>query len=125
LLAVFGYPRAIDQREAAALAAALQIVGSRDVAAGLLVGVGIATGPVYVGSISAAGRAFWGATGDTTNRAARLQCLTRDVGAAVAMDARTFARAELSREHIQACPEMAIRGRVQPEDVFFVSYPAP
>jgi ABC-type bacteriocin/lantibiotic exporter with double-glycine peptidase domain len=43
----------------------------------------------------------------------------------IALALGTFARAELSREHIQACPEMAIRGRVQPEDVFFVSYPAP
>ena len=49
-------------------------------------GIGVASGPAYVGSIQAVDRAIWSALGNTTNLAARLQGLTRDEGASVAVD---------------------------------------
>lgn len=121
LLAVFGYPCALQFKESAALTAALQIVQSRDSTEGLTVGVGIATGAVYVGEICAAGRAFWGATGDTTNLAARLQCLSRELDAAIVIDATTFARAQTHASAFKSQPETVIRGRRRMEDVFFLA----
>lgn len=121
LLAVFGYPYALQEKECAALTAALRIVQSRDSTMGLAVGVGIATGAVYVGSIAAAGRAFWGATGDTTNLASRLQCLARELDATVVIDSTTFARARAHAGAFEAHPETAIRGRTRMEDVFFLA----
>ena len=56
---------------------------------GLDVGIGIATGPAYVGSIQAVDRAIWSALGNTTNLAARLQALTRDHDASIALDEAT------------------------------------
>lgn len=57
------------------------------------VGVGIATGHVFVGAVPAQSRALWSVIGDTANRAARLQGLTRSLGAGVVIDAATHADA--------------------------------
>jgi adenylate cyclase len=124
ILVAFGYPTALRNKECAALSAALRIVRSRDSTMGLSVGVGIATGTVYVGSIHAAGRAFWGATGDTTNLAARLQCLARELDASVVIDSTTFDRARAQAAEFEAHPQTAIRGRLRTEDVFFLSHGA-
>ena len=74
----------LADKERAALAAALAIrervraLRFGEDGRGLDVGIGIATGPAYVGSIQAVDRAIWSALGNTTNLAARLQALTRD-----------------------------------------------
>ena len=47
----------------------------------LSVGVGISTGPAFVGNIQSSDRLIWTVIGDTVNRAARLQALTSELDA--------------------------------------------
>ena len=84
----------------------------------LSVGVGIATGEAFVGNIRAADRMIWSAIGNTTNLAARLQCLTRELDAALVIDAATWqALGEAGRDFIRH-DAVAIRGRDQGQDLF-------
>ena len=48
---------------------------------------GVATGTAYVGHIQSADRRIWSVVGNTTDLAARLQALTRDLDAGIAVDA--------------------------------------
>ena len=52
-----------------------------------------ALGEAFVGNIQAVDRMIWSAIGNTTNLAARLQSLTRDLGAALVIDGTTRTRA--------------------------------
>lgn len=84
---------------------------------GLDVGIGIATGPAYVVSIQAVDRAIWSALGNTTNLAARLQAMTRDEGASIAIDEATFRGAGADASAFRSLGIVPIRGR-QPREVF-------
>ena len=80
--------------------------------------MGIGTGPAFVGNIQSSDRFIWTVIGDTVNLAARLQSMTRELDAAVAIDDATFRRA--GRETCAAFvrhADRAIRGRAQPETV--------
>jgi class 3 adenylate cyclase len=123
MMAVFGAPEALAGRERAAVGAALAI--RRSVRAlrfgadgqGLDVGIGIASGPAFVGSIQAVDRAIWSALGNTTNLAARLQSMTRDHDASIALDEATWRGAgELARP-FRSLGVLPIRGR-RPLEVF-------
>jgi adenylate cyclase len=126
MMAVFGAPEELAEKERAALRAALAIrrrvralrfgpdAGSLDV------GIGVATGPAYVGSIQAVDRAIWSALGNTTNLAARLQALTRDQGASVAIDETTFRGAGEEAHAFHSLGIVPIRGR-RPIEVFTLS----
>src|SRR4029453_8654002 len=101
-VAAFGAPEPLAEKERAAVEAGREIVATvRSLALGqmqsdrqpLEVGVGIATGQAFVGNIQAVDRLIWSAIGNTTNLAARLQSLTRDLAAAIVIDARTRAAA--------------------------------
>jgi len=91
MMAVFGAPQALEKKERAALEAARELIES--LGGGISVGVGIATGEAYVGSIRGSDRSIWSAVGNTTNLAARLQALTRELDATIAVDATTRERA--------------------------------
>jgi class 3 adenylate cyclase len=126
MMAVFGAPRELPAKERAAVAAGREIVGAvetlpiEDAKGGaekLSVGVGIATGPAFVGNIRAADRMIWSAIGNTTNLAARLQGLTRELGAALVIDAVTW-QALPEAGDFRRHPALAIRGRREPEDVY-------
>jgi class 3 adenylate cyclase len=127
MMAVFGAPRALQEKERAALAAAREIVGGMrslppDLAdpgaPALDVGVGIATGAAFVGSVRAADRMIWTALGNTTNLAARLQAQTRELGASIVVDAATRAAAGGEADDFAAIERLAIRGRSLPIDVY-------
>ncbi|HXZ86190.1 MAG TPA: adenylate/guanylate cyclase domain-containing protein [Myxococcota bacterium] len=125
MMAVFGAPESLARKEAAAVLAALELVDSLEAPpAGersgppLRVGIGIATGSAYVGSIQSVDRAIWSAIGSTTNLAARLEQLTRELGASVAIDARTHAAAGEAAKDLAPLAAVRIRGREQPEDLF-------
>ena len=129
MMAVFGAPKALDKKERAAVDAGLAMVsrvGSlRQGAEGrdedrVEVGVGIATGEAFVGNIRAVDRDIWSAVGNTTNLAARLQGLTRDLGASIVIDATTYARVSQSDVPFEVREQVAIRGRGEQEDVYFV-----
>jgi class 3 adenylate cyclase len=121
LMAVFGAPRVLARKELAALEAARDVVRAvprLEVGTALSVGVGIATGPAYVGDIRSADRWIWGALGNTTNLAARLQAMSRELGAAIVVDAATFERCDGTAGDLVDQGELPIRGRSEPARVY-------
>jgi class 3 adenylate cyclase len=84
----------------------------------LSVGVGIATGEAFVGNIQAVDRMIWSAIGNTTNLAARLQSLTRDLDALLVIDGGTWERAQPAAEDFEKRSEVPIRGRRETQDVY-------
>jgi class 3 adenylate cyclase len=84
----------------------------------LRVGVGIATGAAYVGAIHSVDRWIWSAIGNTTNLAARLQGLARELEADVVVDATTFRRAGAAANAAELYPGLAIRGLRESHDVY-------
>ncbi|MEN8158686.1 MAG: adenylate/guanylate cyclase domain-containing protein [Myxococcota bacterium] len=131
MMAVFGAPRALADKERKAVLAGLEIVRSvPEIELGpgespLSVGVGIATGDAFVGSIQAADRFIWSAIGNTTNLAARLQALTRDVSASMVVDAVSFERAGYLPGTFVRRPNTEIRGRSAPIDVYALPLDTP
>jgi adenylate cyclase len=125
MMAVFGAPAPLADKERAAVAASREIVLSvRSLALGaqreqpLEVGVGIATGKAFVGNIRSIDRLIWSAIGDTSNLAARLQGLTRELNAAVVIDSATRQGAANAAPDFQRHDGTAIRGRRQTEDIY-------
>ncbi len=120
LMAVFGAPDALPHKERAAVEAAHDIVshvrglpidegdpGSEPVD----LGIGIATGRAYAGPIRSIDRTIWGVLGDTTNLAARLQALSRDLEATIVVDEATHARAHEWMSDFELHSDVPIRGR--------------
>jgi class 3 adenylate cyclase len=127
LMVVFGAPTAIPHKERAAVAAAREAVttvralalgAGKTADRGLDVGIGIASGSAFVGNIRAVDRMIWGAIGNTTNLAARLQNLSRDLGASIVIDAATRDADPGAAEDFQRHPQITIRGRQRREDVY-------
>jgi class 3 adenylate cyclase len=128
MMAVFGAPRTLPGKERAALRAARSIVkGMRRLptderaaseAAPLDVGIGIATGAAFVGSVRAADRMIWTALGNTTNLAARLQTLSAQLEASIVIDGATFTAAGAEAVDFEMHPRVVIRGRSAPVDLY-------
>lgn len=122
LMAVFGAPKALPEKERAAVATArevVQAVPTLDVpGAPLSVGVGIATGSAFVGNIQSADRVIWGALGNTTNLAARLQAMSRELVASIVIDAATWDRAGEATSDFVDQGELPIRGRSDAERAY-------
>jgi class 3 adenylate cyclase len=125
MMAVFGAPRALPRKEESAIRAARDLVtevgtieldGTR-----LSVGVGVASGPAFVGSVRAVDRHIWSALGNTTNLAARLEKLTRELDATVAVDGATWSAAGSAGSDFEARPGQRIRGRSDPVDVYVLT----
>jgi class 3 adenylate cyclase len=116
MMAVFGAPEALARKELYAVEAARKIVDSMP--APLAVGVGVATGRAFVGSIRSSDRMIWSAVGNTTNLASRLQSLTRELGASIAVDATKRDRANYLCNDFIRHGDMAIRGRSERLDVW-------
>jgi len=119
MMAVFGAPDPLPRKEQAAVEAARKIVDSMP--GQLAAGVGVATGPAFVGSIRSTDRLIWSAVGSTTNLAARLQSMTRELGASIALDERTRERAGYMCTDFARHEGLAIRGRTERFDVFALS----
>lgn len=126
LLAVFGAPDPLPHKERAAVAAAREIVEAVETSACagagpvLSVGVGIASGRAFVGNVRSHDREIWAVLGNPTNLAARLQALTRELAASIALDAHTRAAAGGLCDDFEERPGLAIRGRSQPLDVWIL-----
>jgi class 3 adenylate cyclase len=98
MMAIFGAPKEIPSKEQAAVGAALEILQALpDLAIEgfgpsdrISVGIGIATGEAFVGSIRSADRLIWTAIGNTTNFASRLQNATRTFDADMVIDGSTW-----------------------------------
>jgi class 3 adenylate cyclase len=125
LMAVFGAPDPHPEKELAALRAAREIlvaVRELSIEAGPGgehpdLGVGIATGPAFVGNVRAVDRAIWTVLGDTTNLAARFQALTRELDADIIIDGRTHAAADMPADFERA-PQETVRGRRKAVEIF-------
>ena len=126
-MAVFGAPRELAHKEGAAVEAGSEIVAAvgsmrvEDAQGGqtkLSVGVGIATGDAFVGNIQAVDRMIWSAIGNTTNLAARLQGLTRELEASLVIDGGTWERAQPAAEDFEKRSDVPIRGRREPMDLY-------
>jgi adenylate cyclase len=129
MMTVFGAPQALADKERAAVDAAREIfdaVGalgsdaSGEGEATFSVGVGVATGPAFVGNIQAVDRMIWSAIGNTTNLAARLEGLTRTLDAAVVIDEATWSRAGAVGQAFESRPGTPIRGRSQFLDLYIL-----
>jgi class 3 adenylate cyclase len=127
MMAVFGAPEPLADKEVAAVNASrairratreLVVHGPDGADRGLDVRVGIATGSAYVGSIQAVDRAIWSALGNTTNLASRLQALAREHAAGIAIDERTRAAAGHAARDFASIGIVPIRGRSEPVEVF-------
>ena len=127
MMAVFGAPRELPDKETAAVAAGREIIGAvgalpvepaRGGEEKLTVGVGIATGEAFVGSIRAADRMIWSAIGNPTNLASRLQGLSRELQAELVIDAATWEALGETRRDFVAHHAIAIRGRGQAQDLY-------
>jgi adenylate cyclase len=121
MMAVFGAPESLERKERAAVVAAQEIVLAVRGLGGdapLAVGVGVATGSAFVGSIRSADRLIWSALGNTTNLASRLQGLTRELGAAIVIDATTHERAGPIASDFDSHRQVALRGLAERHDVF-------
>jgi len=128
MMAVFGAPRKIAHKERAAVEAGREIVAAvaaLTIESGetLSVGVGIATGEAFVGNIRAVDRMIWSAIGNTTNLAARLQSLTRELDASLVIDANTWQRAQAAAEGFEQRPDVPIRGRRETQDLYALPPP--
>jgi class 3 adenylate cyclase len=125
LMAVFGAPEPLAQKERAAVEAGRELHGAVDAlvlddAGPLSVGVGIATGPAWIGDVHAFDHDIWTVVGNTPNLAARLQALTRDLDAAMVIDAATWRRAGYVAADLVRREQLPIRGRTEPEDVYLL-----
>lgn len=132
MMAVFGAPNELDQKEAAAVRAAMEIVStigslprSQELNVPLSVGAGIATGPAFIGNIRAADRWIWSAIGNTTNLASRLQSLTRDLDIAIAIDVATREAAGIEADDFELYANVPIRGRRQVQDIYVLPFKEP
>jgi adenylate cyclase len=131
VMAVFGAPLPQDDHAQRALAAAREMSGERierfnawltAEVGGDPVGlsVGLHSGPVASGTVGSERRLEYAAVGHTTNVAARLEALTRDVGADVLLSDAT--RALLPEAHdLHAVGAFEVKGVAEP--VFVWSLP--
>lgn len=126
LLALFGAPTELPERELAAVRAAMEMVDLVEILNAdrrslgkppIAMGVGIATGPVISGYIGTQQRATYTCIGDTVNLASRMESHTKTVGCAVLIDARTAAVLE-DRFSLQALGPVQFRGKVNEVEIF-------
>jgi class 3 adenylate cyclase len=128
LMAIFGAPKELDDTATSALRAAIEMTeviamySEGRVAAGELavaIGVGIATGEVVAGYTGTDRRATYTCVGDTVNRAARLESLTKEIGHPIAIDGAT--RSALTAEFdLVPLGEIPIRGKSRPVEAYAV-----
>ena len=71
-----------------------------------------------MGNIRAVDRMIWSAIGNTTNLAARLQSLTRDLDATIVIEGSTWSEASDLAEGWVAYPGTPVRGRSEPVDLY-------
>lgn len=127
LMAVFGAPEALPAQARSAVECACEIVGAvraLELAgpgeAPIAVGIGITTGIAFVGNVQAADRLIYTALGDIVNLASRLQGLTRNLEAAIAVDAATHDAAGDAAGAFRRHGPALVRGRDHAVDVYYL-----
>ncbi len=131
IMAVFGAPLPSDDHADRAVAAAREMVGARlarfnewalgaGIAEPFSVGVGVCSGPVMSGNVGSARRLEYAAVGDTTNTAARLQGMTKELGCPVVIAASTVALLS-DGAGLVSVGEVEVRGRAASVEVWTFS----
>jgi class 3 adenylate cyclase len=128
MMALFGAPDAAPRKERAAVEAGRDLLAAmaaltpegQEGGRSLSIGVGIATGPAFVGDIEAFDRRIWTAVGNTINLAARLQALTRDLDAAMIVDAATWRAAGYVAADFVRRAGVVIRGLTRQDDLYLL-----
>ena len=134
LMAVFSAPTTLPDHELRAVLVALAMVDAVEKfnathrsSSGNLppisVGVGIASGPIVAGNIGSPDRMEYTAIGDTVNFAARLEALTKSVGAQIVMSAATHAAVK-DFVPTRALPSVAVKGKTGRPELFTVDVDA-
>lgn len=125
MMALFGAPDELGDKERAAVLAALEFAPELEPrmmpsgsAPGPRIRVGIATGSAFVGSLHCADHLIWSAIGDTTNRASRLQALARELDASIVIDSATWAAAQPLAGAFPLHRRLSIRGLAGGFDVY-------
>lgn len=124
VMAVFGAPKADPEHARSAVEAGCAIVAEIDRMAlgggdrAISVGVGIATGRVFVGNVETKERLIYTAIGDTVNVASRLEGQTRTLDAAVVIDEPTFAQAGDATGGFAPRGAISVKGRAEQVPVF-------
>jgi adenylate cyclase len=127
LMAVFGAPDSLPNHARVSVQAACELMTTvRSLAlapssaggAPVAVGVGIASGRAFVGNIRTSDRFVYTAVGDVVNLASRIQELTRELQAAVAIDTTTHRMAGDAAARFARHRRVRIRGRAAPVDVY-------
>ncbi len=121
LMAVFSAPTTLPDHELRAVLVALSMIravesfNAEQSLSGsgqhpILVGVGIASGPIVAGNIGSPDRMEYTAIGDTVNFAARLEALNKSMGTQVVMSETTY---HAVREYLptRPLPPTAVRGK--------------
>ncbi len=121
LMAAFGAPVELEDKERCAVEASLDVIEAVETGAfgergdvTLSVGVGIATGVSYVGDIQSVDRKIWTVIGNTPNIAARLEAKTRDLDASIILDEVTRERAGAAAAPFEPREGIALKGRDEP-----------
>ena len=119
VMSVFGAPLPTPDHATRAFAAGRRILA--EVGADR-VGVGLATGPVISGTVGAGRRLEYAAIGDTTNVAARVQSLTRELGRPLLVTAATVERLPTEDRSLLQCVGVhELRGRKLRVELWAVS----
>jgi class 3 adenylate cyclase len=125
MMLVFGAPEPLPQKECAAVEAGRQMhsavrslkpAGDPDWI--LSIGVGIASGTAFVGSVQTADQLIWTALGTTANLAARLQSITRELDAAIAIDNATYEGGSAAVRGFCAFEGVFLRGLAELQTVY-------
>lgn len=95
----------------------------RDFGGRLAMGVGLHTGPAYVGNMGSATLTNYTAIGDTVNLASRLEGLCARLGVGIAMSSDTASRLHGEGIVPLRLARMQVKGRIEPVDVHTVLSP--
>ena len=133
LMAVFGAPLPLDDHAVASARAALdmiemiELLNVERVAAGksaIRIGIGIASGKMIAGYTGTQQRATYTCVGDTVNRAARRETLTKEANRAILVDAAL--REQLGeRLPVESLGAVRLKGLSTPVEVYAITAARP
>jgi class 3 adenylate cyclase len=132
LMATFGAPVPLDGHARAAVSAAVEMLRAMETLNAelgpkgqptLRMGIGIATGPVVVGSLGDPERAEYAVLGDTVNTAARLEGLNKEMGTQI-LASQATAESVGQGLALRDVGRARVKGKASEVHVFTVAEPA-